>query len=351
MKSLIKNFTIDELKDLVHSTGFEKYRAEQIYHSIYKQRIDNFNLISNTPIEVRKYLSSNYILDSLRLKKVSLSRDGTKKYLFELVDGNKIETVLIPDTRKKLRLSLCVSSQVGCTLNCTFCATGKLPFKRNLWVAEIIDQVLMVEKIEKIKITNIVFMGMGEPLYNYDNVIKAIKILSNEKYLIVPQKKITISTVGVKDKIEELANSGLKVKLAISLHATTDSIRHKLIPYSKRMTISELMNSIEYYYRKTKRQITYEYIFLEGINNSIKDITRLAKICKRVPSKVNIIPYHDISFTNDKVVEQFKPANKESIDKFYHKLKQTNTNVFVRTSSGFDIDAACGQLAYSERFS
>ncbi len=350
MKDLIKNYTLDELKELINSAGYEKYRAEQIYNLIFNQRKADFNVFHNIPYKLRNFLSENFIVDTLHLKKTSISSDGTKKYLFQLLDGNKIESVLISDNKSK-RLTLCVSSQVGCTLNCTFCATGKLPFKRNLFVSEIIDQVLLVEKLNEVKITNIVFMGMGEPLYNYENVTKAIKILSNEKYQIIPPKRITISTVGVKDKIEGLAKSELKVKLAISLHATTDKIRHKLIPYSKKMTISELMDSIEFYYRKTKRNVTYEYIFLEGINNTFEDAKRLSKICKRIPSKVNIIPYHDISFTNDEITKQFKTASQDEIEKFYGLLKAMNTNVFIRSSSGFDIDAACGQLAYSERFS
>jgi len=345
----IKNFSLSELKDLLKSAGFDSFRAEQIFNYIYVNKKESFDEMAILPAKLRQFLSETFNINSITDYKFSLSKDGTKKFLFSLTDNNKIESVLIPDEKDTGRLTLCVSSQVGCTLNCTFCATGKLPFMRSLESAEIIDQFMSAEKISGQKITNIVFMGMGEPLYNLKNVIVAIKILSDPKVTLISQRRITVSTVGVIKKIQELAEEGLKVKLAISLHATTDKTRNMLIPYSEKVNMSQLGDAIEYFYRKTKQNITYEYIYLEGINNSDEDVKRLAKITKRVPSKVNIIPYHDISFTGAEAVQEFKVPTRASIDKFSAQLRNLGVNVFCRTSSGFDIDAACGQLAYSER--
>ncbi|MFC2130351.1 23S rRNA (adenine(2503)-C(2))-methyltransferase RlmN [Bacteroidota bacterium] len=348
-KNIIKNFSIEELKQISEKFGQAGYRCEQLFHELYVERKNNFADMSILPKKFRENLSNEYQIDSISDYKTQRSVDGTVKFLFTLLDGKQIESVLIPDEKKGKRLTLCVSSQVGCTLNCIFCATGKLGFQRNLETAEIIDQVLFAEKIEKVKITNIVFMGMGEPLYNLKNVIKAIEILTNPKAEIMGQKRITVSTAVVLKKINELADSGLKVKLAISLHATTDMLRQKLIPYAERVSLTQIGDAVEYYYRKTKQDITYEYIFLAGLNNSTDDVKRLSRITKRVPSKVNIIPYHDISFTGAEEVLNFRTPVKEEIEDFANKLRASGVRVSVRSSSGFDIDGACGQLAYSER--
>jgi 23S rRNA (adenine2503-C2)-methyltransferase len=347
--NLIRNYNIDELKDIALNLGQEKYRGEQLFRALFAERKDDFDDMRILPLEFREKLKEKYKINSIVDHNTQHSQDGTVKFFFTLTDGNKIETVLIPGDRKKERLTLCISSQIGCTLNCTFCATGKLPFKRNLEAAEIIDQVLFAEKIENVKLTNIVFMGMGEPMYNLNNVIKAIRIISNPKLKIMSQKRITVSTSGVLKKINELADSGLKVKLAISLHATTDNLRKKLIPYAERVSVSHLMDSVEYYYRATKLPVTYEYIFLEGINDMPEDVKRLSKIVKKLPSKVNIIPYNDISFTGAAEVLEFKNPSPERMKEFADALRGEGVKTFIRTSSGFDIDAACGQLAYSER--
>jgi 23S rRNA (adenine2503-C2)-methyltransferase len=400
MKKLIKNLSIVELQDFFYEYSQPKYRAEQVFKELYLNRVSDFSAMTTIPKDFREILDTNFHINSITEYQTQKSADGTIKFLFQLRDGQKIESVLIPDERRKsfdklrmtetdklrmtetdklrmtetvklrmtetdklrmsetdklrmtetnkLRMTLCVSSQVGCTLNCTFCATGKLGFKRNLETAEIIDQMLFAEKVAGVKLSNIVFMGMGEPTYNLANVIKAIKIISSPNNQLLSPKRITVSTVGVVKKMRELADSGLKVKLAVSLHATNDLIRQQLMPYAERVTLKAIGDAIEYYYRKTKLDITYEYILLPGINNTDNDVKRLSKITKRVPSKVNIIPYHSISFIEGSNTP-YKEPTKDEIKTFTEKLKVEGVNVFLRTSSGKDIDAACGQLAYSQR--
>lgn len=351
----IKDHSLNEVQEMIISNGFEKFRASQIFTHLYKHRLDSFNDFFLLPSKLRTFLAQNFKLKVLFPENIQYSNDGTIKFLFRLEDGSAIESVLIPsetiDENPKLkRLTLCVSSQVGCALNCAFCATGKLGFSRNLKVSEIVDQVLQAENLSGEKISNIVFMGMGEPLHNLENVVKAIDILSNSVEKIISRKKITISTAGIVPKILELAEIPKPVKLAISLHSTTNGVRQKIMPIAKKWNIQSLRDSIIEYYRKTGIPITYEYILFDGLNNSPDDAKRLAKFARTVPSKVNIIPFHDISFTNPiGFARELKPAGREQIEDFVKELKNLGVNVYVRTSSGVDIDAACGQLAYSQR--
>ena len=351
----IKDFSLSELQDILLSNGYEKFRATQIFTHLYKNRLDAFSDFYLLPSDLRNFLEQNFKINSLTTENIQYSKDGTTKFLFKLSDGSAIESVLIPsetlDEDPKLkRLTLCVSSQVGCALDCSFCATGKLGYKRNLQPSEIVEQVLQVEAHTGKKISNIVFMGMGEPLHNLDNVVKSIDILSNSMANVISRKKITISTAGIVPKILELANIPKPVKLAISLHSTTNGVRQKIMPIAKKWNIQSLRDSITQYYRITNIPITYEYILFDGLNNSQEDAKRLAKFARTVPSKVNIIPFHDISFTNPTgFARELKPASKDQIEKFVRQLKNLGVNVYVRTSSGVDIDAACGQLAYSKR--
>ncbi len=344
---------MSEHEEFLLENSFEKFRASQIFTHLYKHRFQSFSEFFLVSQELRNFLNENFIINSLFPENIQYSKDGTTKFLFRLNDGAAIESVLIPaetlDEDPKLkRLTLCVSSQVGCALNCSFCATGKLGYKRNLEPSEIVDQVLQVEKETQKKISNIVFMGMGEPLHNLENVVKAIDILSNSVSKIISRKKITISTAGIVPKIIELADIPKPVKLAISLHSTTNGVRQKIMPIAKKWNIQDLRKSIVEYYRKTNIPITYEYILFDGLNNSLDDAKRLAKFSRTVPSKVNIIPFHDISFTNPTgFAKDLKPASRDQIQKFVEQLKHLGVNVYVRTSSGEDIDAACGQLAYS----
>ncbi|MFH1051352.1 MAG: 23S rRNA (adenine(2503)-C(2))-methyltransferase RlmN [bacterium] len=350
MKKLIKNLCLEDLLTYTLEDSQPKYRAEQLFKELYVNKVNDFSEMTTIPKTYREILNKDFAVNAITGYQTQKSTDGTVKFLFTLSDGEKIETVLIPDEKRPERFTLCVSSQVGCTLNCTFCATGKIGFKRNLEISEIIDQIIFAEKIENVKISNIVFMGMGEPMYNLKNVINAIKIITHPSVRFLSQKKITVSTVGIIKKIEELAESGLKVKLAVSLHATTDIIRQQLIPYAEKVSLRAIGDAIENFYRKTQMPITFEYIFLTGVNNSDDDAKRLSKITKRVLSKVNLIPYHDISFSGNEKIE-FKEATKDEINIFADKLRAFGVNVFIRSSSGKDIDAACGQLAYSKRYS
>jgi 23S rRNA (adenine2503-C2)-methyltransferase len=355
-KFLIKNLTLPELKAFLESKGIEKFRAEQAFDYIYKQRCETFDDMTNIPSIVRSLLSENFFIDSIVNQFLSVSSDGTKKFLFELRDGNSIESVLIPNDKdadesdKKKRNTLCVSSQIGCSVDCAFCATGKLKLKRSLDAAEIVDQAIFAERISGEKATNIVFMGMGEPLLNYDNTVKAVRILSDGKYGLLSRKRITVSTSGIVPQIYKLADEVIKVKLAISLHATTNGLRNKLVPISRKFDLKQLGDAIEYYYRKTKIPLTYEYIPFDGLNDTEQDVKRLVKFIGRVPSKINIIPYHDIGFTNPVgFAGELKASSPDNFIRFAEALRSEGVNVFVRSSSGLDIDAACGQLAYSKR--
>ena len=354
-KKHIKNLSAAELISETIELGIPKYRAAQIHTAVYSDRITSFDEITTLPKDLRAKLSEIYYIDSLTAAEIQKSSDRTSKYLFKLIKGSAVESVLIPEfdedeEGKLIRNTLCVSSQVGCAMDCAFCATGKLKFGRNLEAGEIIDQVLMVEKLSGEKITNIVFMGMGEPLHNLENVVKAIDMLSAGDPPIVSRKKITVSTSGIVPKINEMAELCKPVKLAVSLHATTNGLREKLMPVARKWKIEELRESITDYYRKTKIPLTFEYIMFDGLNDSAGDAARLARFVRACPSKVNIIPFHDISFTAPTgFAKELKPSPKEKIISFAAELRNLGVHVFIRNSAGFDIDAACGQLAYSKK--
>ena len=351
-KQCIKNYTLDELRSLMQDLNEPKYRAEQIFREIYSMRRDSFGEISSIPKALRQKLDDEFFLNTAEDFIAKKSSDGTIKYLFKLVNGSSVESVLIPsydrNDEELKRLTLCVSSQVGCALDCAFCATGKLKLTRNLSAAEIVDQVLNAEKHTGKKITNVVFMGMGEPLQNFENVVKAVEILSNNIVPVISSKRITLSTAGIVPKIMELADSSISVKLAVSLHATTNGLRDRLMPVNKKWNIQSLRHALEYYYKRTKIPVTYEYILFKGLNDSDEDVRRLAKFVRSIPSKINIIPFHDISFTGSDT-SWLIPASIDEINNFVERLRNEGANAFIRTSAGFDIDAACGQLAFSNK--
>ena len=341
MKALIYNYTNEELREKLKELNEPVYRADQVIDSLYTKRVDSFASIHNLPKILRDKLDSTFDVKPFKVIDKSLSGDGTQKFLFELRDSNFIESVLIPEQEK--RNTLCLSTQAGCTLSCAFCDTGKLPFKRNLEAGEIVSQFLMVEKLAGTKITNIVYMGMGEPFLNYDNVIKSLTILTDGKTKQIGKKRITVSTVGIAPEIRKFSNDNPGVKLALSLHATTDEQREKIIPISKKWKVKTILSELGYYYRKHKTPITFEYILFKDFNDSDSDIRRLAKICRAFPSKVNIIAYHKTE--NNTGEMSLMPANKQEIEAFATKLRSAGTKVFVRNSNGNDINAACGQLA------
>jgi 23S rRNA (adenine2503-C2)-methyltransferase len=350
-KKQIKNLSFDELLEFLIASGEEKYRADQIMHEIFINRVDNFSKITQLPKQLRKFLDENFVLTSIGIDEKRISQDGSIKYLFSLDDGKSIEAVYMPwmnDDGELDRSTLCISTMSGCPVGCAFCATGTLGFKKNLTPSEIIDQVFLVEKDLNTKIDNIVLMGMGEPLLNYENVVRAITLLTDEKTKVISRRKITLSTSGIAPRIRQLAQTKYPPKLAISLHATTNGVRNKLMPISKSFDLSSLMDAVEYYYRQTKMKITYEYILFDGINDTMEDAERLRKIAQRVPSRINFIPFNDISFTKPQGISlELKPSPQERVHNIAEYLRSHKVPVIVRDTYGRDIEAACGQLALS----
>ncbi|HZK75274.1 MAG TPA: 23S rRNA (adenine(2503)-C(2))-methyltransferase RlmN, partial [Candidatus Kapabacteria bacterium] len=263
-----------------------------------------------------------------------------------------IETVLIPTELRGERIprrTLCVSTQVGCPLDCKFCATASLKLKRNLTTAEILLQIFEVERMTGETITNLVFMGMGEPMLNYDNLVRSLRIITDPKTEMLGKRRITVSTSGIPEPIRNFAREGLNVKLALSLHATTNELRTRLMPINKKYPLETVLAAMEEYYKLTGRPVTYEYILFDSLNDSPADAARLAKIARRVPSRVNVIPFHPIGFTNPTgFAAELRPASPEAFDRFIAALRKAGVTAVVRTSSGQDIEAACGQLALAE---
>lgn len=350
----LKGYPLLELEQLFLGAGERKYRAKQVYDAMYIQRVESIQDMTLLPQEMRERFESGFRTQSVKLETVQESKDGTKKFLFELWDGRAIESVLIPsemivDGEHPRRLTLCVSTQVGCNLGCVFCATASLKLARNLTSGEIVDQFLQAQKYSTMPITNIVFMGMGEPMNNYDNVMRATQIFTDQRTKMVASRRTTISTAGVIPGIVRMADEGQLIKLAVSLHATTQEVRAELMPIAKKYQLPELIEALEYYYRKTHKSVTYEYILFDGLNDSLADVKRLGKLARRMPTKVNVIPFHEIDFA---LPEDFnmtlKPSSEEQFQWFTDALRAEDVQVNVRSSAGLDIDAACGQLALSK---
>jgi 23S rRNA (adenine2503-C2)-methyltransferase len=280
-------------------------------------------------------------------------RDGTTKFLFTLADGAKIETVVIPprlafenreasDEEEQRRLTVCISTQVGCPLDCKFCATASMGYLRNLTAGEIVGQVLLAQTLSGKNITNVVFMGMGEPLMNYDNVMKAADMIING--IGIAARRVTVSTAGLADRIRQMADEQRKVKLAVSLHSANNDKRMKLMPIARKFHLDELMSSLEHYHRKTRKRVTYEYVFFDGVNDSDEDVAQFIRFARRVPCKINVIPYHPIDFVAPTGLSAtLRPS--PLMEKIVEKLRASDLTVFVRSSAGEDITAACGQLA------
>lgn len=359
MKKNILDFNFIELNNAIYDLDIETYRARQIFHSLHSLYSDSFENLKNLPAELKKTLSENFSFEKLKLLQSNFSEKfNTTKFLFETSAGNKIESVLISENDRN---TICISTQVGCNVGCEFCATGKMGFIKNLKTGEIVDQIYQIHKSTKIKPTNIVFMGMGEPFLNYDNMINALKIITDERGLNLGSGRITVSTVGFKTKIKKFAddlteegNEKIKnVKLALSLHSTDNGIREAIIPTSIKNKLPEIYEELIYFYRKTGTKITYEYIFFEGINDTDNDVKRLKKLSSMVPSNINIIPFHPIDFKLNKPLDVFNSSSKDiskflSKDKlfdFIARLRNQKVVVNLRSSSGVDINAACGQLA------
>ncbi|MDD3125422.1 MAG: 23S rRNA (adenine(2503)-C(2))-methyltransferase RlmN [Candidatus Kapabacteria bacterium] len=328
-----------------------KYRAKQIMTEIFSSRHFDFDEMTTLPKDLRAKLAEDFTISSIVHAEDLTDIDGATKFLFEMqnndhnrVDGKKIECVLIPQ-RNSDNVTLCVSSQEGCKLDCKFCATGKLGWKSNLTTGEILSQYLISEELSGKKISNIVFMGMGDPLDNYENVVRALTILLKEQK-IFGKNRITLSTAGFPDRIRELADSGLNVKLALSLHSTTQAKRENIMPSAKNWRLPELVRALEYYYTKTRQVITFEYILFDGFNDSDDDIKALRKLCSHFPAKINLIKFHDIEFTGYQSL--LKPTTSEHFFKFATELRKFGLDVFTRVSAGEGVAAACGQLALKQ---
>ena len=299
--------------------------------------------MTNLSKDLRLMLDSNFVINNIEVDKIQKSSDGTIKNAVKLFDDYTVESVLIPTDN---RTTACVSSQVGCSLDCKFCATSKLKRMRNLNPDEIYDQVVTINnqslKYFKRSLSNIVFMGMGEPLMNYNNLIESIEKISSDKGLNISQKRIVVSTSGIPKMIKKLADENLKVNLALSLHSAIEETRNSIMPFSTKFSLEDIKESLLYWYSKTKRRITFEYIVWKGINDSVEDINALINYCKYIPSKVNLIEYNSIGDEN------FKSASKSMINLYKDLLEKNKITVTVRRSRGKDIDAACGQLANKE---
>ena len=340
VSSDIRSLSISNLEKILLKENFEKYRASQIFDWLNKGNARSFEEMKNLPKELIHFLNSRFTINSAVIKLIKKSTDDTVKFLISLFDNNVIEAVLIPTEK---RITACVSSQVGCSLDCDFCATAKIKRMRNLDFYEIFDQ-LMILNFESLKlfgrsISNIVFMGMGEPLLNYKNVLKSIEMICSKNGIGISKKKITVSTSGMSKIIKILADKNVKFNLAISLHSAIEKTRNEIMPFSKDFPLSDLVDSLNYWYQKTKSKITIEYLVWEAINDNINHINSLVNFCKRVPSKVNLIQFNDIGNL------KFKNANNRWIQKYIEILEFNNISVTVRRSRGEDINAACGQLA------
>lgn len=336
MKKDIKNFTLQELKEQMQNIKEPPYRAQQVFFWIYKKGVCDFNDMSNIPEALRYKLGGLYYISGLKLSEHLKSKDGTEKFLFKLSDANYIETVLIPAHNRE---TLCISTQVGCKYSCLFCASGLGGFIRNLNTSEIINQILFLQCHLKRKITNFVFMGMGEPFDNYENFLKAVMIMNDPDAMATAARRITVSTAGVIPSIEKFKNLGLQINLSISLHAANNKLRNELMPINKKYPLEALIRTCEDFIDKTKRKITLEYILIKGKNDSLKDANELTQIAKRLKAKINLIPYSNICKLN------FESPRQVDIDTFMKHLMAKRANVTLRESKGKDIQAACGQLA------
>lgn len=331
----LKSLTYDALKDFVHELGWEEYRAQQIFSWIWQKGVSDLNKFTNLSKPKRALLSSKSFISELKLIRKEISKDGTEKFLFQLNDENNIESVFIPE---KERRTVCVSTQVGCPLRCEICYTGKMGFIRNLEFYEICDQVLQIQKITKKRITNVVFMGMGEPFLNFDESLKAVEILNSDFGLNIGARKITVSTAGIVEGIKRLADSPLQVKLAISLNSGDNEIRNFLMPINRKYPLEVLLKAIKDYTKKKQKRVTFEYVLIKGINEKKKDAKRLIQLLKNIPCKINLISFNPLPGSH------FQPPDYLAIIQFRDWLYPYLPAVTIRNSKGSDILAGCGQL-------
>lgn len=339
-KKDIRALTKEQLRAFFEKQGDKAFRGNQVYEWLWQKAAYSFDDMTNISKETRQMLEDNFVINNIKVDTMQRSSDGTVKNAVRLHDGLVVESVLIPTPT---RTTACVSSQVGCSLDCRFCATARLKRMRNLNPDEIYDQVVAIDNESRLyhdrPLSNIVFMGMGEPLMNYNNVIKAIDKITSDEGLGMSPKRITLSTSGVPKMIKKMADDEVKFNLAVSLHSAVDEVRTKIMPFNETFPLVDLREALEYWYAKTKRRITYEYVVWDGINDTQRDIDAFVKFCKYVPCKVNIIEYNPIDDG------EFQQASNQALENYISNLEKNGIVVNVRRSRGKDIDAACGQLA------
>ncbi len=339
-KKDIRSLSKEQLRDFFVSQGDKPFRGNQVYEWLWSKGAHSFEDMSNLAKTTRQMLEDHFVINHIRVDNMQISSDGTIKNGVKLHDGLIVESVLIPT---ESRTTACVSSQVGCSLDCEFCATARLKRMRNLNPDEIYDQVLTIDQQSRQNhgrpLSNIVFMGMGEPLMNYNNVQAAIDKITSDEGLGMSPKRITVSTSGIPKMIRKLADDQVKFKLAVSLHSAIEETRNRIMPFSKSFPLTDLRDALQYWYSKTKSRITFEYVVWKGINDDKASIDALVKFCKQMPSKVNLIEYNPIDDG------EFQQADSQAINNYIKALESNDITVVVRRSRGKDIDAACGQLA------
>jgi 23S rRNA (adenine2503-C2)-methyltransferase len=340
---ILKDFrtlSLEQLEDFFVSINEKPFRARQVYDWIWSKNAHSIDEMTNLSKSLREKLSEHFLINPAKIHVMQRSQDGTIKNAVRLFDDSVVESVMIPTAK---RTTACISSQVGCSLDCTFCATARLARMRNLTSAEIIDQIILIDKqsreFHQKPLSNIVFMGMGEPLLNYNAVTEAVRKITENTGLGMSARRITLSTSGIPKMITMLADENLKVKLALSLHSAIEEKRRRLMPFSVKFPLADIMEALQYWYRQTKSRITFEYIVWQGINDGEEDIKALIKYCKKVPCKVNLIQYNAIDGGD------FRQASDKAVENYVRQLEEHAVTVKIRKSRGADIDAACGQLA------
>ena len=335
-KTDIKSMTLNELTEYIVTAGFPKFRGKQLYDWMHVKLVESYEEMTNIPKQLKEYLSENTIFASLKPVKVQVSKeDGTAKYLFELYDGNYIESVLM---HYKHGNSVCISSQAGCRMGCRFCASTLDGLERCLTTSEMLDEIYRIQSSTGERVSNIVLMGTGEPMDNYDNVLKFVKMITDENGLHISQRNITISSCGLIENIKRLADEQLQITLALSLHASDDETRKSLMPIANKYSISEILDTCDYYFRKTGRRVTFEYSLVAGVNDTKDEADRLGRLLKNMHGHVNLIPVNPIK------EREYKQSDKKAIMDFKKQLESYGINVTVRREMGRDIDGACGQL-------
>ncbi|MEN9700377.1 MAG: hypothetical protein RLZZ301_1575 [Bacteroidota bacterium] len=336
----IRNLSLQELQESFTQAGEKAFRAKQVWEWLWKKNAHSFDDMSNLSMAMREWLKLHYYIDHIRLQDQQISKDRTIKCAFEVEQGKIVEGVLIPTST---RMTACISSQIGCSLACTFCATGRLKLMRNLSAGEIVDQVVYLRNQAQERydqhLSNIVYMGMGEPLLNYKNVLQSIDRICSEDGLGISPKRITVSTAGIAKMIRKLGDDEVKFNLALSLHAANDQKRNQIMEINESNNLAELADSLQYFHEKTGSRVTFEYIIFKDFNDSLADARELAEFAKCVPCKINIIEYNPID------AGSFQQADPKNVESFAEFLESLNLIVNVRRSRGKDIDAACGQLA------